>query len=79
MKRKKPNWPMNVDGMLYHRDDVISIIRRDREFMEVVKEAATKANAALEKMEEAPDVRLDEGVQEGVGVRGPEVEEPHSS
>jgi hypothetical protein len=76
MKRKRPNWPMNVDGLLYHRDDVVNIIRRDRELMEVVKEAAGKASAALGKMEEAPDVRLDEGVQEGAGVRVAEVVVP---
>jgi hypothetical protein len=78
MKRKKPHWPMNVDGVLYHRDDVVGIIRRDRELVVVVREAADKASAALEKMETPPDVRVDAGVQEGVGVRGPEVVEPSS-
>ena len=76
MKRKKPVWPLDVDGVLYHRDDIINIIRRDREFMEVVKAAAEQANEALVKMEEAPDARVDAGVQESDSVRGPLVVGP---
>jgi len=48
MKRRKPKWPMDVDGRKYSRDEVIGIVR------EYARQAEIRWTAALrEAVEEA--------------------------
>jgi predicted translin family RNA/ssDNA-binding protein len=58
MKRRKPRWPLEVDGIKYSRDEVIVVVREharqaEIRWTEALREAVEEAEKSLVAAKEA--------------------------